>query len=203
MIIHTIYRVVNGINGKVYIGYTSNFKKRQQNHINSKTNCVFHKAIRKYGYNNFKWQILYQSLEKNHTQKVMENYFIKENNSMLPQGYNTCPGGGGGYSSKKSIQNMIDNNPMFSEDTKNKVSNSMKLLWKNNYDIMYNRLVTKETSEKRKISKLGIKNHNFNNPKASKHLNEIKLKCYYCNIITTKGNLSRWHNDKCKHRTIL
>lgn len=29
---------------------------------------------------------------------------------------------------------------------------------------------------------------------------EKKYKCEYCNIITTKSNLKRWHNDNCKFK---
>ena len=28
---------------------------------------------------------------------------------------------------------------------------------------------------------------------------EETFKCKYCDIVTTKGNLKRWHNEKCKH----
>jgi hypothetical protein len=28
---------------------------------------------------------------------------------------------------------------------------------------------------------------------------EEKFKCKYCDVSTTKGNLTRWHNEKCKH----
>jgi len=31
---------------------------------------------------------------------------------------------------------------------------------------------------------------------------EQKFKCDHCEVVTTKSNLSRWHNDKCKHRPI-
>ena len=29
---------------------------------------------------------------------------------------------------------------------------------------------------------------------------EATFKCKHCDIVTTKGNLSRWHNDNCKHK---
>lgn len=31
---------------------------------------------------------------------------------------------------------------------------------------------------------------------------EQKFKCYYCDVITTKGNLKRWHNDNCKQKRL-
>ena len=27
-----------------------------------------------------------------------------------------------------------------------------------------------------------------------------KIKCDYCDIVTTKANISRWHGDNCKHK---
>ena len=49
-----IYKVTNKVNNKVYIGqtrYTVEFRWRQ--HVNSKDNCHFHLALRKYGVDNF------------------------------------------------------------------------------------------------------------------------------------------------------
>jgi hypothetical protein len=31
-------------------------------------------------------------------------------------------------------------------------------------------------------------------------LNQPRYKCIHCDVITTPGNLTRWHNDKCKHK---
>lgn len=96
MIIYTIYKVVNKINGKVYIGFDSNWPNRQQVHKSNSKNIdyKFYRAIRKHGWDNFFWEILYQSKEKNHTLQHMENYFIKEYNS-FENGYNSTLGGEG------------------------------------------------------------------------------------------------------------
>ena len=57
-----IYKVVNKINGKCYIGKTiKSLSKRKIKHIydsNRKSDFVFHKAIRKYGEENFEWKII-------------------------------------------------------------------------------------------------------------------------------------------------
>jgi len=97
---YTIYLVTNIINNKKYIGYTSktlNIRKNQ--HIcqsNRNSQHILHKAIRKYGINNFIWEILYESFDKNHTLKTMENFFIIEHNTFVPNGYNLTMGGQGG-----------------------------------------------------------------------------------------------------------
>ena len=41
-----------------YIGKTSNFYKRYSKHINDKDGTYFHRALRKYGYQSFTWQII-------------------------------------------------------------------------------------------------------------------------------------------------
>jgi hypothetical protein len=37
------------------------------------------------------------------------------------------------------------------------------------------------------------------NTTAFKTLNTLKLKCKYCDFVGNKGNLARYHNEKCKH----
>jgi len=96
MTIYTIYRATNIITGKVYIGFDSNWPKRKGEHKSSAKRgepYKFYNAIRKYGWNNFVWDIIYQSLEYDYTLNIMESYFIKEHDS-LRRGYNTRPGGG-------------------------------------------------------------------------------------------------------------
>lgn len=33
-----------------------------------------------------------------------------------------------------------------------------------------------------------------------KELNNMKIKCLHCDFVGNKGNVSRYHNDKCKHK---
>lgn len=96
MIIYSIYKIVNSINGKVYIGYTKNYTKRLNEHCqdSKRHHSKFYNAINKHGWENFTHDILYQSLDINHA-KEMEIYFISEYNSYR-KGYNSTPGGEGG-----------------------------------------------------------------------------------------------------------
>lgn len=191
MIIYSIYKVVNLINGKVYIGFTSDFTTRKKNHKNEakKRNTIFHKALVKHGFENFNWEILYQSKEKQHTLKVMENFFIKQHNSKLPYGYNTCNGGGGGTCSEKSLYRMKHDNPM------TKLRHNNGTFKKGNKPITYD-----DTNEKKCVSKLGSKNPNYQKVGNWNNVNKIKFNCIHCGLNTTKGNITRWHNDNCKHK---
>ena len=74
-----IYKITNKINGKIYIGQSININKRINEHFwqsfNQKDvsfNSILHQAIRKYGKENFSWEVLQEcdvkeidSLEKN------------------------------------------------------------------------------------------------------------------------------------------
>lgn len=113
MSIYSIYKVVNSKNGKIYIGFDSNWPNRKKRHLkdsyfeNSRAyNDTFHKAIRKYGQENFIWEVIYQSKDGKHCKDNMENYFIQEYNSYVnytnSNGYNMTFGGEGTLGLKKS-----------------------------------------------------------------------------------------------------
>jgi group I intron endonuclease len=120
MIIYSIYRCVNRTNGKVYIGFDSNWPQRQKRHIKDSKNLkskayndAFHKAIRKYGKENFEWEVIYRSKDGNHTKDFMENYFIIENHSFInfinSNGYNMTLGGDGMLGFKHREESKIKN----------------------------------------------------------------------------------------------
>ena len=101
----TIYKVTNKMNKKCYIGFDINWPDRKIDHLyealnkNQKQyNYILSKAIRKYGWESFEWEIIYQSLNGKHCLKIMEPYFIKEHNSYCNWkngGYNMTLGGDG------------------------------------------------------------------------------------------------------------
>lgn len=99
-----IYRALNTINNKAYIGFDSHWPTRKREHLreafkahHNAYNTIFHNAIRKYGTKAFIWEIIYQSMDKAHTLNIMEPLFIKEHNSyyLTGLGYNMTLGGGG------------------------------------------------------------------------------------------------------------
>lgn len=94
-----VYLAENAINKKCYIGKTiGTLEQRKCVHkVNSilylpKTH--FQRAINKYGFSNFEWEILYESvLDKNLIRE--EIYFINELKTKSPNGYNLTDGGDG------------------------------------------------------------------------------------------------------------
>jgi hypothetical protein len=106
MKIYTIYLATNTVNGKQYVGYDSAWPRRMRGHLTGaytkspKTyKQHFHDAIRKYGKENFTWEVLYQSLDEDHTLNVMESHFIEQYRTFVGfadcNGYNLTLGGEG------------------------------------------------------------------------------------------------------------
>jgi len=90
-----IYKATNKINGKFYIGRCKGpIKNREYKHwwyaTNKETNMPFPNALRKYGRENFIWDIVEETEEDNNGER--EIYWI---NKLNPQ-YNATLGGDGG-----------------------------------------------------------------------------------------------------------
>lgn len=94
-----IYKIVNSINDKVYIGQSNDIKRRWWEHKsqsirdngsgNYKT--AIHSAIRKYGVEHFSVVIL--EICEEHQLDDRERWWIAHENSLSPNGYNLMDGG--------------------------------------------------------------------------------------------------------------
>lgn len=87
-----IYVITNLVNGKQYVGQAKNAMQRFKAHLSARDDTVLHKAILKYGKNNFNLQIL-ESQIVNYNER--EQYWIKKLETMCPFGYNMTEGGEG------------------------------------------------------------------------------------------------------------
>lgn len=104
-----IYIIKNKINDKVYIGQADFAWKRWGSHLrdaHSKPKAIIDKAIKKYGEENF-WYELLESQIQNYDER--EVYWIKEYNSQIPNGYNVTPGGKGCGSGIEHVAASIRN----------------------------------------------------------------------------------------------
>lgn len=87
-----IYKVTNLVNGKLYIGFTTqSIQIRLKQHKKSKSALGL--AIRKYGSDKFKIESIFCGFDKHDTITNFESYFIRVNNSRVPNGYNVSNGG--------------------------------------------------------------------------------------------------------------
>ena len=96
MAICGIYKYQNLINNKIYIGQAMDIAQRRREHRHDasnphRDNCIFHKAIRKYGEDNFSFEIIEECSKGELNEK--EQYQIKYYNSEIPSGYNMTSGG--------------------------------------------------------------------------------------------------------------
>ena len=106
-----IYKATNIVNGKVYIGKTKyTLETRKAEHLNkakkqTKITKGIHTALKEYGSNNFKWEIIYQC---NTIDELSPNEIrlIKEYGS-YGDGYNLTPGGDGGYTYSDEVKLVI------------------------------------------------------------------------------------------------
>lgn len=104
-----IYKVENKINKKVYIGQSVNIKNRWESHKNNHNNAnlkdfntKFYKALRKYGIDNFSFEIVEECSKEKLDER--EIYWIRYFDS-FKNGYNSTIGG--------QIGNTIEeNHPM-------------------------------------------------------------------------------------------
>jgi len=87
-----IYKWTNKINGKSYIGQTINEEGRKKDHIRGKFNSIIHRAIKKYGLENFNYEVLEQIEESKLSER--EIYWIKYFDT-YNNGYNLTEGGEG------------------------------------------------------------------------------------------------------------
>lgn len=93
-----IYKIINKINNKIYVGYTSrSVERRFYEHCwaAENTNCssILHLAINKYGKNSFQIEVIKKFDEKEEDWIELEKYYIKYFNSLSPNGYNVLEGG--------------------------------------------------------------------------------------------------------------
>jgi group I intron endonuclease len=96
-----IYKITNLVNGKVYIGQTTkSIKERWKWHVAHKGCKFLNRAIRKYGKDNFKIEEIYTAFTKEELD-ASEKYFIKEFNTLVPNGYNICIGGAAPMQNRK------------------------------------------------------------------------------------------------------
>ncbi len=98
-----IYKIQNLINNKIYIGQSTDIKTRWYKHKCAQDDFYIHRALRKYGINNFSFDIIEECKKEELNKK--EKYYINLYNSLIPNGYNMIDGGSNeaGLSKRKSI----------------------------------------------------------------------------------------------------
>lgn len=130
-----IYKVTNLVNQKIYIGQSINSleHRRSEHYRDSKRTdrpaVYFHKALLKYGYASFKWEVI-EELDSLELLNEREIYWISfYNSSQRNKGYNLKHGGQNGGTCCLETKNKIGkatkerwNNPEIAKQMKNGLS---------------------------------------------------------------------------------
>lgn len=210
---YTIYKATNSVNGKVYIGFTSNWPQRINGHNYDRRygkieHKAFYKAIKKYGWENFTWEAIYQSLDEIHTLTVMEPQFIEEYRSWVGyqdcNGYNTTKGGEGvsGYKRRADVveshREKMKGRKCSPEHVKKRIESFKKTMA--GRGTRTGTKHTPESIEKMRQAQLGIpKSEEHKKAMRSRPQDTIQLTCPHCNKTGPYKNMMHWHMDRCKH----
>ena len=110
----SIYKITNQLNNKVYIGKTTKqpllwWEKHLQNAFNTNLDYPLYRALRKYGKDNFSFDII----EDNIDDLILddrEKYWIAFYNSFSGEGYNATAGGDGNtlYNAKELAEKYLE-----------------------------------------------------------------------------------------------
>lgn len=91
-----IYKITNKVNNKCYIGQTRNTFTRRYGGIkwwNTTSNQCLYYAVQKHGLENFTVEFLHENVESLDKLNELEAMYIKQFNSLAPNGYNFTEGG--------------------------------------------------------------------------------------------------------------
>ena len=186
MKIQGIYKIINKTNNKVYIGQSTNIKKRFKEHnfyISNNIKYPLYKAIRKYGLHNFEF-IIIEVINDRKELDQKEQYWLDNYQSYLPEkGYNLASTAGSKKNYKVSQETRLKmakakKGKKHSEETKNKISksNKGKHILSEEHKLKLSeshkgKIVSKETREKLSKSHKGKKRK----PLSKKHKLNISL----------------------------
>lgn len=81
-----IYKIQNLINKKIYIGQSVHIEIRWMQHCKPSSHSLISQSIKKYGKENFSFEII--KLCSKEQLNFWETFYIKQYNSLVPNGYN-------------------------------------------------------------------------------------------------------------------
>lgn len=172
--------------GKSYIGQTNNLHSRNLGHQH-KTGCrAFKNAIDKYGWENFKHEVLAEELTIDEANRL-EIQYIREWNTMSPNGYNLRGGGdsGGAHSDEtKERLRAAKIGTTHTPETRAKISTISKNQ-------------PPETREKQRAARLGLKRDAKTRARMAAAMVGKKRSLEGCaNIKAAKQNMPQATRDK-------
>lgn len=162
-----VYKVQNKVTGKIYVGQTTKtISQRWTEHVydsigkkSKDRGSYLHEAVRKYGPDNFDISVLNLCCNKEALDSV-ETFYIKELNTVRPNGYNISLGGAGVMHGRK-----------MSPEAKKKISDGLKRAYELKIRVPNKEGRTEEFKKRISESLIGNKRS-----VGRKHSEETKLK---------------------------
>lgn len=212
-----IYKATNLLNQKIYIGQTNNFEKRKKRHcyVAKTSPTAFHRALVKYGFDNFKWEILAEC-DTRAQANSLEKRFIKEYGGISnPAVYNETEGG---HTFRTKNWSEVDRE-VYSErakqtglnkkgSTPENISKSVETRRKTG---VYEKLSARQKGENNISKRSEVREkiaHSvselWKDPKyrANRRPNR-EQECPYCKFKSRSGVIKRWHFDNCRHKLLV
>ena len=163
--IPAIYLIRNKINGKVYVGQTSDLYYRYKSHegsakLTDKYNRPLILAFKKYGFNSFEFSILEKPPKDKKILTEREQYWMDKFQCYKPdKGYNACPAANSplGYKHTEETKRKVSiasSKRKMSPEARRKISNSNK-----------GKKLSDETKRKISVAQKGIKRGHTNGNK--------------------------------------
>lgn len=182
-----VYKVINLISGKIYIGQSS---RSDKNYFGS--GMLIKKAIQKYGIKNFKKEILEHCNSKEQLNEK-EIYWVKKLSSKIPNGYNLTDGGEGLLNPSKEIREKRSITYRNNKKAMKQVAELGKS-WKGI-------LKTEDHKQKMRKPRTEATKQKMRKPKSEKHRQNMKgpLTKEHCeNISKSKQGCIPWNKNLTK-----
>jgi group I intron endonuclease len=98
--------------GKLYIGWTNDFVKRQRQHLKKArlgSSCYFHRALAKHGFKAFKWEIIqyFDTPEEAKQAEIFWISYLNTNHCRNGYGYNSTDGGDGALGARHTAEHRL------------------------------------------------------------------------------------------------
>lgn len=169
-----VYCITCAVNNKIYVGKTNNPIKRWKSHQEANSaragGMLIHAAIKKYGHENFKFEVLLECDSEEIAFSEETKLIRKLNSTDRSKGYNMNEGGRGGVNPTAEVRKKIGlkhRGKKISDEQKAKISAVHK-----------GKVLSLETRQKMSESRTGSKNGRYRRPVSAetrKKISEARL----------------------------
>ena len=170
-----IYKITNKLNGKSYVGQSIHIERRWQEHKQPSANSVIAQAIKKYGEQNFQFEIL-EEVSDITLLNAKEAYYIQMYNTIVPNGYNVL----------EESDTILTTFSTFDKDIFYKIVDKIK-----NTNLTFEQIAKEFNLNRRTINRIN-QGYTHKMPDLEYPLRETKspkpqTKCIDCGAIITSG----------------